>query len=127
MSESFSLHDKKLKSQGSVAAKVIFTFAQLEEDESLDGYYVIETNMTGLRPRRDANGRETGSSLDKAQTLVGTGGDAAATEEGDGHRLWDDHLHEDGDTEAAVWAFEGITCTPPSRKDHRSQCGCAIQ
>ncbi len=41
-------------------AKVVFDFAQLEEDESLDGYYVIETNVTGLRPRLDAKGRETG-------------------------------------------------------------------
>ncbi len=40
--------------------KVVFDFAKLEEDESLDGYYVIETNVTGLRSIVDERGRETG-------------------------------------------------------------------
>jgi len=42
------------------AAKVVFDFEQLDEDESLDGFYVIETNVTGLRPYVDARGRITG-------------------------------------------------------------------
>ena len=41
-------------------AKAVFDFERLEEDESLDGFYVIETNVTGLRPRIDARGHETG-------------------------------------------------------------------
>ena len=41
-------------------AKAVFDANQLEEDESLDGYYVIETNVIGLRPYVDARGRETG-------------------------------------------------------------------
>lgn len=40
-------------------AKVVFNFEKLEEDESLDGYYIIETNVTGLRSRLDAKGKET--------------------------------------------------------------------
>lgn len=42
-------------------AKVVFDFDTLDEDESLDGFYVIETNVTGLRPAVDARGRETGT------------------------------------------------------------------
>ena len=41
-------------------AKAVFDFGKLEEDESLDGFYVIETNVTGLRPVIDGRGRETG-------------------------------------------------------------------
>jgi transposase len=41
-------------------AKIVFDFEQLEEDESLDGFYVIETNVTGLSACKDANGKETG-------------------------------------------------------------------
>ena len=41
-------------------AKVVFDFAQLEEDESLDGFYVIETNVIGLRAYVDARGHLTG-------------------------------------------------------------------
>lgn len=41
-------------------AKVVFDNQQLEEDESLDGFYVIETNVVGLLPILDANGNETG-------------------------------------------------------------------
>ena len=37
-----------------------FDFKKLEEDESLDGFYVIETNVTGLRQQVDARGQETG-------------------------------------------------------------------
>jgi hypothetical protein len=33
---------------------VVFDFEKLEEDVSLDGYYIIETNVTGLRARLDA-------------------------------------------------------------------------
>ena len=53
--------DKKTKKQLEVYdAKVVFDFEALAEDESLDGFYVIETNVTGLRPYVDARGRETG-------------------------------------------------------------------
>ncbi len=41
-------------------AKTEFDAAKLEEDESFDGFYVIETNVTGLRPFVDARGHETG-------------------------------------------------------------------
>ena len=41
-------------------AKIVFDFKKLEEDESLDGFYVIETNVTGLRPFIDARGQQTG-------------------------------------------------------------------
>jgi transposase len=41
-------------------AQVVFDWEQFEEDEALDGFYIIETNVTGLRPRLDAKGRETG-------------------------------------------------------------------
>jgi transposase len=41
-------------------AKIVFDFEQLEEDESLDGFYVIETNVTGLRIGIDERGHETG-------------------------------------------------------------------
>ena len=53
--------DKTTKQQlESYDAKVVFDFKALEEDESLDGFYVIETNVTGLRPSVDARGHETG-------------------------------------------------------------------
>lgn len=41
-------------------AKVVFDSEKLEEDESLDGFYVIETNVCGLRAEVDVKGRETG-------------------------------------------------------------------
>jgi transposase len=41
-------------------AQVKFDCEQLDEDESLDGYYIIETNVIGWRPVVDAKGRETG-------------------------------------------------------------------
>ena len=41
-------------------AKTVFDARKLEEDESLDGFYVIETNVTGLRPYVDKRGHETG-------------------------------------------------------------------
>lgn len=41
-------------------AKTIFDAQKLEEDESLDGFYVIETNVIGLRPYVDKRGQETG-------------------------------------------------------------------
>lgn len=44
----------------SYEAQVVFDFNTLAEDESLDGFYVIETNVTGLRPAVDARGHETG-------------------------------------------------------------------
>jgi len=53
--------DKKTKQQlEEYDAKVVFDFKKLEEDESLDGFYVIETNVTGLRQYVDARGYETG-------------------------------------------------------------------
>ena len=53
--------DKKTKKQlETYDAKVVFDFQKLEEDESLDGFYVIETNVTGLRSYVDARGKETG-------------------------------------------------------------------
>ncbi|MDD3367217.1 MAG: hypothetical protein PHS67_08135 [Sphaerochaetaceae bacterium] len=55
------IYDKKTKTRlETYDAKVVFDFEKLEEDESLDGYYVIETNVTGLRPYIDARGKETG-------------------------------------------------------------------
>ena len=55
------VYDKKTKKQlESYDAKIVFDFAKLDEDESLDGFYVIETNVTGLRPYVDARGKETG-------------------------------------------------------------------
>lgn len=39
---------------------MVFDAQQLDQDQSLDGYYVIETNVTGLRPYVDAKGRVTG-------------------------------------------------------------------
>ena len=43
-------------------AKIVFDFGKLGEDESLDGFYVIETNVTGLRESVDATGHATGES-----------------------------------------------------------------
>jgi transposase len=43
-------------------AKIVFDFSKLEEDESLDGFYVIETNVTGLREAVDATGHTAGES-----------------------------------------------------------------
>jgi transposase len=55
------IYDKKTKTKlDTYDAKIVFDFEKLEEDESLDGFYVIETNVTGLRPYVDARGRETG-------------------------------------------------------------------
>lgn len=54
------IYDKQTKKQlKEYNAKVVFDFEKLEEDVSLDGYYIIETNVTGLRARLDAKGRET--------------------------------------------------------------------
>jgi transposase len=54
------VYDKQTKEQlEEYNARVVFDFEKLEEDESLDGYYIIETNVTGLRARLDAKGRET--------------------------------------------------------------------
>lgn len=52
--------DKKTKQKIEYDAKIVFDFAKLEEDESLDGFYVIETNVTGLRRVVDRRGHETG-------------------------------------------------------------------
>ncbi len=41
-------------------AQVIFDYDQLDEDESLDGFYIIETNVIGRRPVVDQKGRITG-------------------------------------------------------------------
>lgn len=41
-------------------AKTVFDAQKLEEDESLDGFYVIETNVMGLRSYVDERGHETG-------------------------------------------------------------------
>lgn len=41
-------------------AQVQFDFAKLEEDESLDGYYILETNVVGWKPILDVKGKETG-------------------------------------------------------------------
>jgi len=49
-------------------AKIVFDFGKLEEDESLDGFYVIETNVTGLRESVDATGYATKES---EQSFVG--------------------------------------------------------
>ena len=55
------IYDKKTKSQvETYDAKIIFDFEKLEEDESLDGFYVIETNVTGLKLLVDERGKETG-------------------------------------------------------------------
>ena len=55
------IYDKKTKSQvETYDAKIVFDFEKLEEDESLDGFYVIETNVTGLRSMIDERGRDTG-------------------------------------------------------------------
>jgi transposase len=55
------VYDKKTKQQlEAYDAKVVFDFKKLDEDESLDGFYVIETNVMGLRPCVDARGQETG-------------------------------------------------------------------
>lgn len=54
------IYDKQTEKQlEEYSAKVVFDFEKLEEDVSLDGYYIIETNVTGLRARLDAKGRET--------------------------------------------------------------------
>lgn len=54
------IYDKQTNKQlKEYNAKVVFDFEKLEEDVSLDGYYIIETNVTGLRARLDAKGRET--------------------------------------------------------------------
>ncbi len=53
--------DKKTKKQlETYDAKVVFDFKKLEEDESLDEFYVIETNGMGLRHCVDARAQETG-------------------------------------------------------------------
>ena len=55
------VYDRKTKQKvDDYEAKTVFDFEKLEEDESLDGFYVIETNVTGLRPFIDARGRQTG-------------------------------------------------------------------
>ncbi len=55
------VYDKKTKQAiEEYDAKTVFDFEKLEEDESLDGFYVIETNVTGLRPVLDRKGHETG-------------------------------------------------------------------
>jgi len=55
------VYDKKTKKLlEAYDAKIMFDAQKLEEDESLDGYYVIETNVIGLRPYVDARGKETG-------------------------------------------------------------------
>ena len=55
------VYDKKTKQEvDDYEAKVVFDFETLDEDESLDGFYVIETNVTGLRPYVDRRGCETG-------------------------------------------------------------------
>ena len=41
-------------------AQIQFDFAKLDEDESLDGYYILETNVVGWRPILDVKGKETG-------------------------------------------------------------------
>ena len=41
-------------------AKPVFDFQKLDEDESLDGFYIIETNVIGLRAKVDSRGKETG-------------------------------------------------------------------
>ncbi|MFA5468658.1 MAG: IS1634 family transposase [Sphaerochaetaceae bacterium] len=54
------VYDKQTKQRlEEYDAKVVFDFGKLEEDESLDGFYIIETNVTGLRVQTDARGRET--------------------------------------------------------------------
>jgi transposase len=40
-------------------AQVQFDCAKLDEDESLDGYYILETNVVGWRPLHDAKGKGT--------------------------------------------------------------------
>ena len=53
--------DKKTKEAlETYDAKILFDFEKLEEDESLDGFYVIETNVTGLKSLVDEKGKETG-------------------------------------------------------------------
>ena len=55
------IYDKKTRTQlETYDAKIVFDFEKLEKDESLDGFYVIETNVAGLRPHVDARGKETG-------------------------------------------------------------------
>ena len=55
------VYDKKTKRMiESYDARIVFDFEKLEEDESLDGFYVIETNVTGLRENVDARGHATG-------------------------------------------------------------------
>lgn len=55
------VYDKQTKQKmETYDAKVVFDSKKLEEDESLDGFYVIETNVCGLRPEVDVKGRETG-------------------------------------------------------------------
>lgn len=55
------VYDKQTKQQlEEYDAQVVFDFEKLEEDESLDGFYVIETNVIGLRARLDAKGNESG-------------------------------------------------------------------
>jgi len=55
------IFDKNTKQQlQAYDAKTVFDFEKLEEDESLDGFYIIETNVTGLRTIVDERGHETG-------------------------------------------------------------------
>ena len=55
------VYDKKTKQRiEAYNAKIVFDFEKLEEDESLDGFYVIETNVVGLREYVDARGQTTG-------------------------------------------------------------------
>ncbi len=54
------VYDKQTKQPvPEYAAQVVFDWQQLEADEALDGFYILETNVIGLRPRLDAKGRET--------------------------------------------------------------------
>ncbi len=55
------VYDKQTKQPiPDYTAQVVFDWQQLEADEALDGFYVLETNVIGLRPRLDVKGRETG-------------------------------------------------------------------
>jgi transposase len=55
------VYDKKTNTHlETYDAKTVFDFEKLEEDESLDGFYIIETNVIGLRENVDAKGHATG-------------------------------------------------------------------
>ncbi len=55
------VYDKKTNTHlETYDAKTVFDFEKLEEDESLDGFYIIETNVIGLRENVDARGHATG-------------------------------------------------------------------